>query len=256
MLPTSVIELTDGFIQHYDAENPAAIIFREFRNSVLGSWAARGFHCWQYGAVVQIGSQLRLFVQKRGCFILEKLQEVVIATDIEYYADLDSDLNAYLTTQLNQTIGTAKNYIEQMRLEANAPIGTTVEALQSFQNVLVGLHADVNLFCAKYSSKSKNPAIRANSVNIEHFAGVFGNVANSQVTIYDYSFIHKLLKENGVPQAERNQIENIMDELQTTPPEMRQSLTEMGKEWIVRNKELLGAGAEMVAKAIGAWSDK
>lgn len=87
--------------------------------------------------------------------------------------------------------------------------------------------------------------------NIQHFTGVMGNVNNSSVNIYDFSSIYPLLKQCNVPQLERNQIENILDELQNTTPEKRPSIVEKGKAWIVRNQEFLGAGANIVRQALG-----
>ena len=77
-------------------------------------------------------------------------------------------------------------------------------------------------------------------------------MTHSQVTLYDYSSIHQLLKDRSVPQDQRNELENIMDDLRTAPPEKKQSLVERGKAWVSRNKEVLGSAAEVVGKAIGA----
>jgi hypothetical protein len=87
--------------------------------------------------------------------------------------------------------------------------------------------------------------------NIQHFTGVLGDVKNSSVSIYDYSSIHQELRQRNVPQAERNEIENILDELKTSPPGVKRTLIEKGKAWIVKNQELLGAGAGIVRKALG-----
>lgn len=88
--------------------------------------------------------------------------------------------------------------------------------------------------------------------NIQKFTGVLGDVTNSQVTLYDYSSIHQLLKERNVPQDQRNELENILDDLRSAPPEKKKSLIERGKAWISRNKEFLGSTAEIVGKVIGA----
>lgn len=94
-------------------------------------------------------------------------------------------------------------------------------------------------------------AARSQIFNIQHFTGVFGNVTHSNVNIYDYSSIHQELKQLKIPQDERNELENILDELKTAPPETRPSLIERGKAWIVKNQELLGAGANIVRQALG-----
>jgi hypothetical protein len=88
--------------------------------------------------------------------------------------------------------------------------------------------------------------------NIQHFTGVLGGVTNSTVNIYDYSSINQQLKERNVPQAERNELENILDELKTNPAsQKRESLIQKGKAWIVKNQEFLGAGASIVRQALG-----
>lgn len=88
--------------------------------------------------------------------------------------------------------------------------------------------------------------------NIQHFTGVLGNVTNSAVNIYDYSSIHQQLKESGVPQVQRNELENILDELKNhASGDKKQSFIEAGKAWIVRNQEFLGASANIVRQALG-----
>lgn len=107
---------------------------------------------------------------------------------------------------------------------------------------------------ADYTEKEEQPT--TNQVfNIQQFAGILGNVTNSQVNLYDYSTVHQLLKEHNVSQRERNELENIMDAIKTAPAAEKPSLVEKGKAWIVRNREFLGAGAEIVAKAIGVVID-
>jgi hypothetical protein len=56
---------------------------------------------------------------------------------------------------------------------------------------------------------------------------------------------------DGVPQTERNEIENILEQLKTSPPEMKPTLIEKWKAWIVKNQQLLGASASIVRKALG-----
>jgi hypothetical protein len=89
-------------------------------------------------------------------------------------------------------------------------------------------------------------------VNIQKFTGVFGNVTNSNVSLYDYSSIHQLLKERSIPQEQRNELENILDELRTAAPEKKKSLLERGMAWVSQHKDFLGDTAEIVRKALGA----
>jgi hypothetical protein len=86
---------------------------------------------------------------------------------------------------------------------------------------------------------------------IQNVTGVLGNITNSNVNVYNYTSIQQLLKEKKVPQKERNQLKKILNELKTSSPENRSSLKEKGKAWIVRNQEVLGAGANIIRTALG-----
>jgi AbiTii len=90
--------------------------------------------------------------------------------------------------------------------------------------------------------------------NIQHVTGVVGNVSHSNFQVYDYSSIHQTLKETHVPQSERNDLENIMDELKVADPNKKPPLIERAKSWITKNAEFLGASASIVRKALGIES--
>jgi hypothetical protein len=106
-----------------------------------------------------------------------------------------------------------------------------------------------------FNEKEKQAATHQ-TFNIQKFTGVFGNVTGSQVTVYDYSSVSQLLLDHQVPKAERRELEDLMDDLKTAPPEKKPTLIQKGKDWIVKNKEFLGASAEAVGRAIGAAIDK
>ena len=93
---------------------------------------------------------------------------------------------------------------------------------------------------------------KESTINIQNFHGVLGNVENSHVTLYDYSSVQQLLVDHSIPKQDRRELEDIMDELKEATPEKKPSLLKRGEDWIVKHKELLGAGAEAVGKAIGA----
>jgi large-conductance mechanosensitive channel len=88
--------------------------------------------------------------------------------------------------------------------------------------------------------------------NIGTVQGNVGNVSHSQANFQNYSAVHQLLIDQNVPMRERHELEGIMEELKTAPPEKKPSLIQRGKDWITKNKEFLGASAEIVSKAIGA----
>jgi hypothetical protein len=47
-----------------------------------------------------------------------------------------------------------------------------------------------------------------------------------------------------------------MDELKEALPEKKPSLIERGEKWIIRHKDILGAGAEIIGKAIRGAAEK
>jgi hypothetical protein len=94
--------------------------------------------------------------------------------------------------------------------------------------------------------------------NIGTVQGGVGNISNSPITInsnvrlYDYSSIQQLLIDRKIPKQDRRELEDIMDELTEAQPEKKPSLLVRAEKWIVKHKELLGTGAELVGKAIGS----
>jgi len=99
--------------------------------------------------------------------------------------------------------------------------------------------------------KEEKQKAQHQTFNIQHFTGVLGDVKDSSVSVYDYSSIHQELRQRNVPQAERNEIENILDELKSSPPETKRTLIEKGKAWVVKNQQFLGAGTSIVRKVLG-----
>lgn len=90
-----------------------------------------------------------------------------------------------------------------------------------------------------FSDKEKTQASSI-TYNIGTFSGVIGDVTRSHLQIGDYSSIHEALKEAGVSQDERNELETILDEMPTAAPEERRSLVKRGMGWVVRNGDKLG----------------
>ncbi|MCL4517609.1 MAG: hypothetical protein M1587_00250 [Thaumarchaeota archaeon] len=88
--------------------------------------------------------------------------------------------------------------------------------------------------------------------NIQKFAGVIGDLVASEVNLYDYQSIHQMLKDHEVPQFERNELENIMDDLKSAKTKGKDDLLKRGRAWISRNKRFLGDATEIIMRAIGA----
>ena len=87
--------------------------------------------------------------------------------------------------------------------------------------------------------------------NIGTVQGNVGHVTNSQSNFLDNSSVLKLLIDHDVPMRDRHELEEIMEQLKTAPSEKKPALFQKGKDLIVKNKELLGAAVEIVAKAFG-----
>ena len=106
-----------------------------------------------------------------------------------------------------------------------------------------------------FNDKEKQAATHQ-SFYIQKVVGVAGNVHSSQVTVYDYSSVNQLLVDHGIPKQDRRELEDIIDEMKDSPPDKKRSLLQRGEEWIVKHKELLGAGAAVVGKAITAGANQ
>lgn len=96
-----------------------------------------------------------------------------------------------------------------------------------------------------FSDEEKEKAQKSSSVHIENY-GIWGSVQAENVQIGDYSSIHEQLKDAGVSQKERNELENIFDELRTAQKEERKSILKRGFDWVERNKALIGNLAKII----------
>ena len=100
-----------------------------------------------------------------------------------------------------------------------------------------------------FSSQEKQKAASV-VYNINSVTGVVGgNVTAETVQIGDYNSVHQQLKDLGVPQEQRNELETIMDSLPESPPEEKKGLVQKGLDWLQRNKSGLGA----LGGLIKAW---
>jgi hypothetical protein len=88
-------------------------------------------------------------------------------------------------------------------------------------------------------------------INIGSVQGNVGNVSNSQFNFGDFRSVQGMLMERNIPKQARRELEDIMDELKVAPPEKKASWIERGEQWIVKHKEILGTGAELVWRMLG-----
>lgn len=147
----------------------------------------------------------------------------------------------YLANQFAQRIVISSNQLKRI-LEAvkNEILNWTIE-LEKHGILGENMSFDEN----------ERKAATSQTFHIQKFTGIIGDVSHSNVQLYDYSSIHQTLKQAGVPQSERNELENIMEEINKAKPVKKPSLIEKAKGWIAKNKEFLGASAKIVRKALG-----
>ena len=99
-----------------------------------------------------------------------------------------------------------------------------------------------------FSSEEQKTAM-SHVYHIKNFNGVLGNVTANSVVITNYDDLHKKLKDSGVPQSERGDLERIMDELPKAHGDSKKELVQKGFAWIVKNASNLGA----LSTAIHTW---
>jgi AbiTii len=87
------------------------------------------------------------------------------------------------------------------------------------------------------------------TINIHSFKGILGDVSSSNIQIGDYSSIHEALKDNGVSQEERNELENLLDKIKVASPEEKKGLIQNGYEWLSRNASTIGT----ISNTIKGW---
>lgn len=141
-------------------------------------------------------------------------------------------------TELANLLKTTLEDLELSKFEGSGPSRQSAELAKN------GIRREGN-FQANGKPSSPNQVF-----HIQKFSGVFGNVSNSQVTLHDYGSVHQLLVEHGISKQDRRELEDIMDEIKGAPPERKLSLLERGEKWLLKHKDALGAGAEIISKAI------
>ena len=97
-----------------------------------------------------------------------------------------------------------------------------------------------------FSKDEKKKAKADSSINIGNFHGILGNVQTENLQIGDYASIHSKLKEAGIPQSDRNELEDIFDGLSTADSSKRKSVIARGLAWVKRHKEILGSLAQVI----------
>ncbi len=103
-----------------------------------------------------------------------------------------------------------------------------------------------------FSNEEKGKATGI-TCNIQNFTGVAGNVIADNFQIGDYASIDPELKRLGVSQKERNELENLWDEMKTPSitGDQKENLLKRGGEWLARNAGTIGS----LSQTIKGWFD-
>lgn len=97
-------------------------------------------------------------------------------------------------------------------------------------------------------SESDKQKVASTIYNIANFTGVIGNVSESNLQIGDYNSIHSSLKELGISQEQRNELEQIMDGYKVANEMEKKSLFSKGMDWLRKNGPTIGTLSETIRK--------
>jgi hypothetical protein len=132
-------------------------------------------------------------------------------------------------------------------------INCVIAVLDAVRNVILdwSLKLEANGILGEgmvFTSREKQAAM-SNTYNIQNFNGILGPVNAASVEIKNYTDLHQKLKDSGISQEERNEIESIMDEIPKSHGEAKKSLISRGSSWVLRNAKNLGE----LSEAIHSW---
>lgn len=92
-------------------------------------------------------------------------------------------------------------------------------------------------------SQQEKQTIMKNETNyhIGTFSGVLGNVSGGNVQIGDYNQIEAQLKAAKIPDSERKELKELMEDLPKASQDTRMNIVERGVAWVARNAGALGS---------------
>lgn len=105
---------------------------------------------------------------------------------------------------------------------------------------------------ARIADREKDKFARPRVFEMPEFISSRGEIGAGTLLPYDFSSIHYEIKKMGIPQPERNELENLMDELADADasPEQQQNVVERAEAWILKNQEHLGKNALVMKKIL------
>ncbi len=250
MLPKQITDLLEGYVHSFDSARPPTIEFRKAHTKGAEQLCQSGMGISSaiIGIIVKIMTK---YMEERADYIWERLQHITTSIDVQSYPELNGDLKKELARHFDTIRQIVERELPPLFVATRAPAAYSPEIARGFDNILLKLNADVDLFCAQRRSAEERK-LQGNGPTFNSFSGVYGNITNSQVTLNDFSSIYQVLRAHNIPREARNELEDIWDALQTAPPDKKQSWIDQAEKWVLRHKDALGGGTEIVSKAIGA----
>jgi hypothetical protein len=142
----------------------------------------------------------------------------------------------------------------QLILQKTSMVGILDAVRNTILEWTLKLEADGVLGEGMTFSQQEKKTVMKNETNyhIGTFSGVLGNVSGGNVQIGDYNQIEAQLKAAKVPDSERKELKELMDELPKASPNKRANIVARGVAWTVRNAAPLGA----LSHSIREWFEK
>lgn len=142
----------------------------------------------------------------------------------------------------------------QLILQKTSMVGILDAVRNTILEWTLKLEADGVLGEGMTFSQQEKKTVMKNETNyhIGTFSGVLGNVSGGNVQIGDYNEIEAQLKAAKVPNIERKELKELMDELPKASPDKKPNVVARGVAWTVRNAASLGA----LSDSIREWFQK
>jgi hypothetical protein len=142
----------------------------------------------------------------------------------------------------------------QVILQKTSMVGILDAVRNTILEWTLKLEADGVLGEGMTFSQQEKKTVMKNETNyhIGTFSGVLGNVSGGNVQIGHYNQIEAQLKAAKVPDSERKELKQLMDELPKAAPDQRPNIVARGVAWTIRNAGALGT----LSNSIREWFEK
>lgn len=124
--------------------------------------------------------------------------------------------------------------------------------IESVRNIVLEwslkLEADGILGEGLTFSKGEKDKAASATYHIQNFTGVVGTVHADLLQIGDYNSIDAELKRLGISQADRSELERLMDCVKDAKGEDKTNFIKQGLEWVLAHGSQLGALAELIRR--------